>query len=130
VTGLSKAYAILNSGEQLSLELGGVGLALKQQATPITFKITQAHPNLSVGRPVTVILQSTAEVSGILLPAASVVRAPSGLAMVWVKTDAERFEPHTIRFEALDGQRVVVTAGLKPELRVVTEGATILSQVR
>ncbi|MFM9848732.1 MAG: efflux RND transporter periplasmic adaptor subunit [Hyphomicrobiaceae bacterium] len=130
VTGLSKAYAVLNTGEQLSLELGGVGLSLKQQATPITFKVVQGPPNLSVGRPVTVILQSTAEVSGILLPAASVVRASSGLAMVWVKTDAERFEPHTIRYEALDGQRVVVTAGLKPELRVVTEGATILSQVR
>lgn len=130
VTGLSKAYAVLNNGEQLALELGGVGLSLKQQATPITFKITQAPSSLSVGRPVTVILQSTAEVSGILLPSASVVRASSGLAMVWVKTDAERFEPHTIRFEALDGQRVVVTAGLKPDLRVVTEGATILSQVR
>jgi membrane fusion protein, heavy metal efflux system len=130
VTDLSKAYAVLNNGDQLSLELGGVGLSLKQQATPIMFKITQAIPNLSVGRPVTVILQSTAELSGILLPAASVVRAQSGLAMVWVKTDAERFEPHTIRYEALDGQRVVVTAGLKPEMRVVTEGATILSQVR
>jgi hypothetical protein len=130
VTGLSKAFAVLNNGEQLALEFGGVGLSLRQQATPITFKVVQAPPNLSIGRPVTVILQSTAEVSGILLPAASVVRASSGLAMVWVKTDAERFEPHTIRYEALDGQRVVVTAGLKAELRVVTEGATILSQVR
>jgi hypothetical protein len=130
VSGLSKATAVLNNGEQLALELGGVGLSLRQQATPITFKVVKAPPNLSVGRPVTVILQSTAEVSGILLPAASVVRASSGLAMVWAKTDAERFEPHTIRYEPLDGERVIVTAGLNPDMRVVTEGATLLGQIR
>ena len=30
-----------------------------------------------------------------------------------------------MRFEPLDGQRVVILAGLKPDLRVVTEGATL-----
>ena len=127
---LSKAFAILNNGDRLPLELGGVGLSLKQQATPITFKVAQASPNLSIGRPVTVILQSTMELSGIVLPAASVVRAPSGLAIVWVKTEPERFEPHTVRTESLDGQRVVVTAGLKIDVRVVTDGATLLNQIR
>jgi hypothetical protein len=130
VSNLSKAFAILNNGDRLALEFGGVGLTLKQQATPITFKVAQALPNLSIGRPVTVILQSTAEVSGIVLPAASVVRAPSGLTIVWVKTEAERFEPHTVRYEALDGQRVVVTAGVKADVRVVTDGATLLNQIR
>ena len=130
VSNLSKAFAILNSGERLPLELGGVGLSLKQQATPITFKVAQASPKLSIGRPVTVILQSTMELSGIVLPAASVVRAPSGLAIVWVKTEPERFEPHTVRTESLDGQRVVVTAGLKTDVRVVTDGATLLNQIR
>ena len=65
-----------------------------------------------------------------MLPAASVVRAPSGLAIVWVKTEPERFEPHTVRYEALDGQRVVIVSGLKPDVRVVTEGATLLNQIR
>ena len=51
VTDLDKAYAVLNNGEQLALEFGGVGLSLKQQTTPITFKITQAVPNLSIGTP-------------------------------------------------------------------------------
>jgi hypothetical protein len=63
-------------------------------------------------------------------PASSVVRAASGLSIVWVKSEAERFEPHTVRYEPLDGQRVVVLAGLKPDQSVVTEGATLLNQIR
>ena len=47
-----------------------------------------------------------------------------------MKTEPERFEPHTVRYEPLDGQRVVVLAGLKPDLRVVTDGATLLNQIR
>jgi hypothetical protein len=35
-----------------------------------------------------------------------------------------------VRYEPLDGQRVVVLAGLKPEQRVVTEGATLINQFR
>jgi membrane fusion protein, heavy metal efflux system len=54
----------------------------------------------------------------------------SGLPAVWIKTDPERFEPRTVRFEPLDGQRVVVSAGLAADMRVVTEGATLLNQIR
>jgi membrane fusion protein, heavy metal efflux system len=130
VTNLSAAFAVTNSGDTLPLEFAGLGLSLKQQAAPLTFRVVQTSSNLSIGKPVTVILQSTVELSGIVLPAASVVRAPSGLAMVWVKTEPERFEPHTVRYEALDGQRVVVTAGLKIDVRAVTDGATLLNQIR
>lgn len=130
VSNLSAAFAMTNSGKRLPLEFAGQGLSLKQQAAPLTFKMLETPPGLSIGKPVTVILQSTVELSGIVLPAASIVRAASGLAMAWVKTEPERFEPHTVRFEALDGQRVVVTAGLKPDTRVVTEGATLLNQIR
>lgn len=130
VTNLSAAFAVTNSGDTLPLEFAGLGLSLKQQAAPLTFRVAQTSSNLSIGKPVTVILQSRVELSGIVLPAASVVRAPSGLAMVWVKTEPERFEPHTVRYEALDGQRVVVTAGLKIDVRVVTDAATLLNQIR
>jgi branched-subunit amino acid transport protein len=130
VSNLSAAFAVTSNGERLSLQFAGLGLSLKQQAAPLTFKVVQTLPNLSIGQPVTVILQSTVELHGIVLPAASIVRAPSGLSMAWVKTEPERFEPHTVRYEALDGQRVVVTAGLKADVRVVTEGATLLNQIR
>jgi multidrug efflux pump subunit AcrA (membrane-fusion protein) len=120
----------LNNGETVPLEFAGLGPSLKQQAAPLTFRVVQAPRNISVGRPVTVILQSTDELSGIVLPASSVVRAPSGLPTVWVKTEPERFQPQTVRYEPLDGQRVVVSAGLKVDMRVVTEGATLLNQIR
>ena len=127
---LSKAFAVTSAGETLPLEFAGQGLSLKQQATPLTFRVGQASANLGIGKPVSVILQSTVELSGIVLPASSVVRAQSGLAIVWVKIEPERFEPYTVRYEALDGQRVVVSGGLKPDMRVVTDGATLLNQIR
>jgi hypothetical protein len=127
---LTKAFAVTGTGESIPLAFAGAGLALKQQAAPLTFQVTHAEPSLSIGQPVTVILQSTVELRGIVLPASSVVRAASGLSIVWVKREAERFEPYTVRYEPLDGQRVVVLAGLKPEQRVVTEGATLLNQIR
>jgi hypothetical protein len=129
-TKLTKAFAVTGTGESVPLAFAGAGLSLKQQAAPLTFQVTHAEPNLSIGQPVTVILQSTVELSGIVLPASSVVRAASGLSIVWVKSEAERFEPHTVRHEPLDGQRVVVLSGLKPDQRVVTEGATLLNQIR
>jgi membrane fusion protein, heavy metal efflux system len=49
---------------------------------------------------------------------------------VWIKTDAERFEPQLVKLTPLDGQNVVVTAGLKVDRRVVTDGVTLLNQVR
>ena len=127
---LTRAFAVTGTGESLPLTFAGAGLSLKQQAAPLTFRVMQASSNLSIGMPVTVILQSTVELSGIVLPASSIVRAPSGLSIVWVKPEAERFEPHTVRYERLDGQRVVVLAGLKPGQRVVTDGATLLNQIR
>jgi membrane fusion protein, heavy metal efflux system len=129
-TKLTKAFAVTGAGESIPLAFAGAGLSLKQQAAPLTFQVAHAESNLRIGQPVSVILQSTVELKGIVLPASSVVRAPSGLSIVWVKSDAERFEPHTVRYEPLDGQRVVVLAGLKPEQRVVTEGATLLNQIR
>ena len=58
------------------------------------------------------------------------VRGQSGLPTIWVKSEPERFEARLVRFEPLDGQRVVILAGLKPDLRVVTEGATLINQIR
>jgi len=124
------ASAVLSGGQTLPLEFVGAGLALRQQAAPLSFRVTQVSQNLNIGRPVTVILQSTEEAVGIVLPASSVVRAQSGLPAVWIKTDAERFEPRTIRYEPLDGQNVVVLSGLAINMRVVTEAAGLLNQVR
>ena len=79
----------------------------------------------------TVILQSTAEVSGIVLPSSSVSAPKAACPSCGSRREPERFEPRTVRYEPLDGAaRVTLLAGLKPEERVVTEGATLLNQIR
>lgn len=127
---LSSAVAITGSGEKLPLEFAGLGLTLKHQATPLSFKLAKGTPNLSIGKPVTVILQSANEVVGIVVPSSSLLRSQSGLPIVWVKTEPERFEPRLVQAEALDGDRVTLLAGVKPDDRVVTVGATLLNQIR
>ncbi len=127
---LQRAYAVASGIGQIPLEYAGRGLALRQQATVLTFRITGADDRLAIGKPVKVVLQATAKVKGIVLPASSIVRGPSGLPIVWVKTEPERFEPQGVKVEPLDGRSVVVTAGLVVDQRVVTDGATLLNQVR
>jgi cobalt-zinc-cadmium efflux system membrane fusion protein len=127
---LASAVGVTGSGEKLALEFAGLGLTLKQQAAPLSFRVEKATANLSIGKPVTVFLQSATEVSGIIVPSSSLLRAQSGMPIVWVKTEPERFEPRVVRAEPLDGERVTLLAGVKSDDRVVTEGATLLNQIR
>ena len=76
------------------------------------------------------ILQSGDEVEGIVLPSSAVVRGANGLPQVWAKAAPERFKPLPVRTLALDGERVLVTAGLGTGDRVVVDGAELINQVR
>jgi membrane fusion protein, heavy metal efflux system len=126
----SKAFAIIAGSDKLPLEFAGRGLALRHQATVLSFKIMSSPAGLAVGTPVTVVVQTPTPVDGFVLPSAALVRGSTGLPIIWVKSEPERFEPHTVKVEPLDGTSVLVTAGLKDDQRVVTEGATLLNQVR
>lgn len=127
---LLRAYAVASGIGQIPLEYAGRGLALRQQATVLTFRVVTASEGLAIGKPVKVMLQSTAKVEGFVLPASAIVRGQTGLPIVWIKTDPERFEPQIVKVVPLDGRSVVVTAGLKSDQRVVTDGVTLLNQVR
>lgn len=124
------AYAIFGDKVRIPLEFAGRGLALRQQATVLTFRLPKSQEGLSIGMPVKVVLQSSTKVDGFILPASAIVRGQTGLPIVWVKTEPERFEPQTVKVEPLDGKSVLVTAGLKEDLRIVTDGVTLLNQVR
>jgi cobalt-zinc-cadmium efflux system membrane fusion protein len=126
----AKASAIVGQNQKVELHYVGRGLEMKEQATPLMFRVKAGTDSLSIGQPVRVVLSSTHVVKGLVVPSSSIVRKPNGLPIVWVKTDAERFEPQTVKTEPLDGSNVVITAGLKPDMRVVTEGVTLLNQVR
>ena len=127
---IAGATAVTRDGKSLPLQFIGRGLTLRQQTAPLTFRLMQAVPELGIGTSVTVMVQTTASLKGILLPSSSVIRGPSGLPTVWIKAEPERFEPVGIKVQPLDGQRILVTAGLKPGMRVVTEGVTLINQIR
>ena len=68
--------------------------------------------------------------TGFAVPRTSIVRGANGQDVVFEHVAAERFEPRAVRVEPLDGERVLIAAGLEAGSRVVTEGAELLDQVR
>ena len=124
--------ATLAIGKQrVPLIFVGAARILREQALPLTFRAQGAVLNsLAVGQPVRVFVQTKDKVNGIAVPVASLMKNPSNQTVVWVKTAPERFEPRTVTTESLDGVQVSVSAGLKAGDRVVTQGATLINQVR
>lgn len=134
-TELQNGHSILSamavaSGQTAPLSFIGRAPGLKQQAQSLFFRVDRPDTALAVGRPVTVLVQSKQELSGIVVPASAVVRASNGLPQVWEQVSAERFEAIAVRTAPLDGRHVLITAGVKEGTRLVVEGAEFINQVR
>ncbi len=127
---MTSASAKATDGTPLQVKFIGRGLTLRQGAVPLQFQIENPPASLSVGAPVTVIANVSAQESGFALPRTAVVRMPNGGSAVWDHVTAERFVPRPVRLQPLDGGNVLVLAGLKPEQRIVVQGADLLNQVR
>jgi hypothetical protein len=118
-------------GQSVPLKFIGGAKSLRDQALPLVFAATgQALSQLAVGQPLKVYVQSDLTVKGQAVPSAAVLKNPSNQNIVWVKQSPERFTPRVITFEPLDGASVAVTSGLKAGERVVTQGASLLNQIR
>lgn len=130
VTGARNASARLGSGRSLTLTYRGSGLADRNQASPVQFAIEGDSAGLRVGQFVTVLAATEDEKTGLALPRASVIRGANGQDLVYEHSAAERFEARDVRVEPLDGQNVLVSAGIGAAKRVVTQGAELLDQVR
>lgn len=128
--GVTAAHAIDAEGHTIPLKFIGQAPTLRQQGMPLLFNVEVPHDALSIGASVKVIVQRGAPVDGIVLPEEAVVRGLNGLPQVWTKVSAERFKPFPVRTAPLDGARVLVTAGIEKDSRVVTEGAEFINQVR
>jgi multidrug efflux pump subunit AcrA (membrane-fusion protein) len=125
------AFVAGKAGERIPLAFVGASASLREQALPMVFRTTGAAPTrLAVGQPVEVVVQTRSQVKGIPVPASSLMKSPSNQSIVWVKKAPERFEPRVVIFQPLDGSTVSVTSGLKAGDRVVTQGATLVNQVR
>lgn len=119
-----------SAGRELTLAYQGSGLADRNQSIPVHFAIAGDSSGQRLGQFVTVFAATADEAEGLALPRAAVVRAANGQDVVYVHTAAERFEQREVRAMPLDGQRVLVLAGLQRGQRVVTQGAELLDQVR
>ncbi len=127
---MTSASAKATDGTPLTVKFVGRGLTLRQGAALLQFQIENPPDSLTVGAPVTVIANVAAQESGFALPRPAVVRMPNGGSAVWDHVTAERFVPRPVRLQPLDGGNVLVLAGLKPEQRIVVQGADLLNQVR
>jgi cobalt-zinc-cadmium efflux system membrane fusion protein len=127
---MTSASAKATDGTPLTITFVGRGLTLRQGAVPLQFRIENPPASLTVGAPVTVIADVAIKETGFALPRTAVVRMPNGGSAVWDHVTAERFVPRPVRLQPLDGGNVLVLAGLKPEQRIVVQGADLLNQVR
>lgn len=124
--------ATITLGEQrIPLRFIGSARSLRDQALPLVFAgDAPAHSMLAVGQIVRIFAQSSHRLHGIPVPLAALQKNPANQDIVWVKRSAEHFEPRVVTQEPIDGASVAVTSGLKAADRVVTQGATLINQVR
>lgn len=120
----------LASGKMLQLQFIGAGKQLREQAIPLLFRVKSDNAVLAVGQPVKVFAKTTRTVKGAAVPQASLQKAASGESTIWIHTDAERFVLRTVRAQPVDAGTVALTSGVESGERVVSEGASLLAQVR
>ncbi|MEF2553292.1 hypothetical protein VQ042_18325 [Aurantimonas sp. A2-1-M11] len=124
------ASAEVGNGRALSLTFEGAGFAGTSPALPVHFRVEGETTGLRPGQLLTVLGQTEETQAGIALPRTSVLRGLNGQDIVFIHSGAERFEPKEVRVLPLDGERVLVAAGIEAGSRVVTEGAELLNQIR
>jgi membrane fusion protein, heavy metal efflux system len=127
---IAAAYAVDAAGHSIPLEFVAQAPALRQQALPRMFRVKQPHSGLAIGAPVKVLVQEKKTRRGVVLPEDSIVRGAGGTAQVWVKVSPEQFRAVTVRTAPIDGTRVLVTAELTSDMRVVVQGAELINQIR
>ena len=121
--------------QRVPLRFVGASRSLREQALPLLFALDAAAPAgalpaLALGQPVRVVVQSRSRIEGFALPSAALVKSPANQTIVWVKRAPEQFEPRVVGAEPLDATQAAVTRGLASGERVVTQGASLINQVR
>jgi hypothetical protein len=124
------ATAQTAQGHTLALTYRGSGFSNRSQSIPVHFAIEGDVNRVRVGQFVTVFASTGEELRGIALPRAAVVRSANGQDLVYEHVSAERFQPRPVRIEPLDGERVLIAAGITADKRIVVQGAELIDQVR
>ena len=132
---IASASASADGGKTaFALDFITAGRMMKEQALPVLFGIKAVAgnppPAIVLGQSVKLTALTRERVKGIALPTRALVKNPANQDIVWVHSDAERFTPKPVRFEAFDGASVAIVSGLKAGERVVIDGAPLINQVR
>jgi len=123
--------ATVRVGEkELSLSFRGSGFVDRNQSIPIHFAVGGDGAGVRVGQFVTVLAETQDQQRGFAVPRSSVVRTGAGQDVVYEHVGAERFQQRPVRVEPLDGQRVLISHGLKAGQRVVVQGAELIDHIR
>lgn len=123
--------SIVVGGRSLALAFVGAARVLREQAVPLAFRATDPLlAGLSVDQVVSVTVQRRTAIDGLPVPAAALVRDAANQPIVWVKLEAERFAPRSVRYAPVDGARIALIDGVAADERVVVVGAPLLNQVR
>ena len=124
--------ATVGLGDQtIALRFLGAAGAVRDQSLTLSFenrKLNQTR--FFTGQLLKVYAELASQTEGIAIPRSAVVKNAANQTTVWVKTEPEAFQSRVVVTEPLDGQRVLVKSGLKAYDRVVTQGATLINQVR
>ena len=119
------------NGKVIELKYLGGGQTLREQALPLTFSAKSDDLQfLPIGQPIRVFVNTDSKVTGVKAPSKSLVKSGSNQTIVWIKKSPEIFEPRTVVYEPLDGQNIVITSGIKDGERVITDGASLINQIR
>jgi len=124
------AEVLLADGRRVPAQALGRSPLLSAGARTQLFRVVQAPFDLTLDAPATVFVTLTSQVSGIVVPRTALVQQTNGESTVFVKTGAMTFQSRTVRAQPLDATNAVVAAGLEPGLRIVSERASLLAQIR
>ncbi len=130
IAGSLKSASALAGDTALELNFVGAGRQLREQALPLLFSIVKPDASIAVGQAVKVVVRTSRGIKGEAVPLQAMGKVGAGETAVWVHAEAERFVARKVRTQPLDAANVAVVDGLHDGDRVVTEGASLLSQVR
>lgn len=115
----------------IPLTLIGVSSALQDQALTVKYRISGGEvAAVQLNLLTTIYANLKTKVDGHILPLRAIVRGPSNQPIVWIKHKPEHFEPRLVTFTTISADQVAVTSGLQNRDRVVTNGASLVNQVR
>ena len=124
------ASAKTSAGNTFPLSYRGSGFTDRSQSIPVHFAIDGDPSGLRAGQFVSVLVNTKDFGKGIAIPRSSLVRSSNGQDIIFEHKSAEIFVPRPVRVDPLDGDRVLVAAGLESGMRVVTQGGELLDLVR